>query len=317
MSELTEVLSDGRILEDFLDDLAFRKRSRPLTVQAYRRDLRKFFGFIESERKKRVIECMGEDVQEFISNCRKAEESPGTITRRLSSIRNLFGWLVRTGRIAESPVSGLKGLTRQRSLPKVLTREEMDRLITAGRSGTKINRRAGMMLELMYATGLRISEVVGLRMEHLLLDDENPAILVIDGKGGKARMSPLPDRTIASMGEYLDEVRPLILSEANSHFVFPTVSGKRVSRQGAWKDLKSLGKAAGIETALYPHLLRHTCATHLLESGCDLITVQEILSHADISTTEIYTHILKKQKRQVFYKSHPRAKAEGKGRQDG
>lgn len=317
MSKLTEVLSDGRILGDFLDDLAFRKRSRPRTVQAYRRDLRKFCKFIESERKKSVTECMREDVLEFISICRKAEESPGTITRRLSSIRNLFGWLVRTGRITESPVTGLKGFTPPRSLPKVLSRDEIDRLFEAGRSGTKVNRRAGMMLELMYATGLRISEVTGLRMEHLLLDDENPVIMVIDGKGGKASMSPLPDRTIASMGKYLDEVRPLILSEANSPFVFPTGSGKRVSRQGAWKDIKSLGRAAGIETRLHPHLLRHTCATHLLESGCDLRTVQEILSHADISTTEIYTHILKKRKRKVFYNAHPRAKAEGKGRQDG
>jgi integrase/recombinase XerD len=162
-----------------------------------------------------------------------------------------------------------------------------------------------MLLELMYATGLRISEAVELRLEHVL--PKESIIMVEKGKGGKGRIVVIPGTTKKHLDQYIDSVRPLILGEEASRWLFPTRSGKNIKRQAAWRDLKALGKRAGIETGIHPHLLRHTCATHLLENGCDLMTVQALLGHADISTTEIYTHILEERKRSVFKKAHPRS----------
>jgi integrase/recombinase XerD len=181
----------------------------------------------------------------------------------------------------------------------------MDRLLVTGRVGGKARRRAGMLLEVIYATGLRVSEALQVKLQHLMLNDG--ALLVEGGKGGKSRIVLVPPRTCERVERYLEEVRPLILSGVRSPYLFPTRSGKAQSRQGAWRDLKELGRSAGIGRPLYPHLLRHTCATHLLESGCDLRTVQILLGHADISTTEIYTHVLEERKRQVFQAAHPRA----------
>jgi integrase/recombinase XerD len=164
-----------------------------------------------------------------------------------------------------------------------------------------------MLLELVYATGLRISEALGIRLEHLILDDG--FILVEKGTGSKARQVVVAPATIERINYYLAEIRPLLLEGGYSPFLFPTRSGRPLSRQMAWKDLRDLGRAAGISPTLHPHLLRHTCATHLLEGGCDLRTVQILLGHAEISTTEIYTHVVEEHKRKVFMRAHPRSKA--------
>lgn len=223
----------------------------------------------------------------------------------MSCLRGFFGFLKDKGRVYEVPAEGIKNTKVPEVLPKVLSRDEMAKLLRAGRAGEKIERRAGMLLELMYATGLRISEAVELRLEHVLLNES--IILVEKGKGGKGRIVVIPATTKKQLQTYIDEVRPLILEGEASRWLFPTRSGQNIRRQAAWRDLKALGKKAEIKTEIHPHLLRHTCATHLLENGCDLITVQMLLGHADISTTEIYTHILEERKRSVFKKAHPRS----------
>jgi len=302
---LTGVVMDGRLAEDYLSDLAFRRRVSPKTVDSYRSDLKKFLGFLSSRQRIGVIQCERKDILAFIVTCEREGDSTSTRARRMSSLRGFFGFLKDKGRIDEVPVAGLKNAKVPDVLPKVLRRDEMEKLLRTGRSGEKIERRAGMLLELMYATGLRISEAVELRLEHVLLNEG--IILVEKGKGGKGRIAVIPGTTGKRLQEYIDEVRPLILGGQASRWLFPTRSGQNIRRQSAWRDLKALGKKAGIETEIHPHLLRHTCATHLLENGCDLMTVQALLGHADISTTEIYTHILEERKRSVFKKAHPRS----------
>jgi integrase/recombinase XerD len=303
---LSEALSDGRLAEEFLSDIAYRRRMSPNTVEAYRSDLRKFLAYLSEERSTSATKCDRKDVLSYLVACEREGDTARTRARRKSSLSGFFAFLKQKGRIDEIPLAGLKSVKLPEVLPKVLSREEMEALLEAGRKGGKIQRRAGMLLELMYATGVRISEAVGLRLEHLLLDEG--VILVEQGKGGKGRMVLIPNITKEHLREYLSEVRLLILGGDSSGWVFPTTSGAALGRQSAWRNLRELGKEAGIETELHPHLLRHTCATHLLENGCDLITVQALLGHADISTTEIYTHILEERKRSVFARAHPRAR---------
>jgi len=301
---LTDVVSDGRLADEYLNDLRYRRRVSPNTVESYRSDLKRFLNFLSSDRGVSAIRCGREDVLSFIVRCEQDGDGPRTRARRMSCLRGFFDFLKDKGRIDSMPIEGLKNVKVPRALPKVLSGEEMQRLLWAGRTGSRTQRRTGMLLELMYATGLRISEAVKLRLEHLLLEDA--VILVEKGKGSKGRMAVIPDVTKEHVEEYIDEIRPLILGGAQSRWVFPSRTGRALTRQAAWRDLKTLGREAGIGTEINPHLLRHTCATHLLENGCDLMTVQMLLGHADISTTEIYTHVLEERKRTVFKKTHPR-----------
>jgi integrase/recombinase XerD len=306
ISSLDTRLSDGHLIGDYLDDLAYRRRAGSATVDAYKDDLEAFAKFMYEKKRGWLIKSSREDIVEFLAECKNENESPRTRARRLSTLRGFFSWLKQSGRIEESPVSGLKGAKPGVSLPEVFTNDEMEVLLNTGRSGGKGQRRAGMLLELLYAAGLRISEALNLKIEHVIF--EQGTILVEQGKGSKGRVAMIPKGTIDRLKEYLTSVRPLIMPDGYSPYIFTTRSGKALSRQMAWKDLKELGRIAGIKSELHPHVLRHTCATHLLENGCDLRTVQLLLGHSDISTTEIYTHVIEERKRKVFYKSHPRAK---------
>jgi integrase/recombinase XerD len=304
--DLHETLSDGRLVQDFLDDLAYRCRASHKTVQAYRSDLRVFSDFVHENRSITVTGCARDDIVAFLVDCRQSGDGARTRSRRLSCLRSFFSYLKHEGRVDDSPVIGLRGASIPAILPKVLSKQDIQALLDISRSGDKVQRRVGMLLELIYATGLRVSEAINLRMEHVLLKDG--LVLVQSGKGSKGRAVVLPRSVAEHLEEFIAGPRAMILASANSAYLFPTRSGKPLSRQMAWKGLKELGKAAGIGTELYPHLLRHTCATHLLENGCDLRTVQILLGHADLSTTEIYTHVLEERKRKVFLKAHPRAR---------
>ncbi len=306
METLTQVIADGRLVEEFLSDLAYRRRAASLTVDSYRQDLKRFTGFLAEQRRTSVLHCRREDILAFLVECRGKGESARTRSRRLSCLRGFFSFLKSRGRITEAPTSGLRGSRIPEVLPHVLSREEIERLLRAGRSGSKVQRRNGMILELMYATGMRVSEAVKLKTEHILLDED--AIIVESGKGRKGRIVLIPPATRRHLEEYTRRVRPLITQVGHSRWVFPTRSDRAVDRQSVWKGFRELGRQAGIASEIHPHLLRHTCATHLLENGCDLMTVQALLGHADISTTQIYTHILEDRKRRVFNAAHPRAK---------
>ncbi len=307
-SKLDSAISDGRLVNDFLQDCEYRKRSSRNTVDAYQADLKKFTEFIAVDRDKSILKCQRVDILAFMVKIELDGEKAGTRSRRLSCLRRFFGYLKEKGRLDELPTAGLKSLKIPKLLPRVLTRDEMWKLLDEGQRGDKFKHRTGMMLEVMYATGMRVSETVNLRLEHVLLDEG--VILIEKGKGSKGRMVIIPDKTVGNLREYLDEIRPLILESVYSPWVFTSKKGNPLNREYVWTLLRKLGEDAGIETPLKPHLLRHTCATHLLENGCDLLTVQNLLGHANISTTEIYTHILEERKRKVFNVAHPRARLE-------
>ncbi len=303
---LNEAIADGRLVDEYLNELAYRRRSSPRTVESYKSDLNLFLCFLSAGRGKGVLKCKRDDVLAFIVACSESGEVARTRARRLSTIKGFYSFLKRRGRIDETPTAGLKGAKIPDVLPEVLSSEDMEVLLEAGRTGTKTQRRVGMIIELMYATGLRVSEAVGLRLEHIVFKEN--IILVESGKGGKDRVVILPEITSRRLREYIDEVRPLILGGGYSSWVFPTRTGRSIDRQTAWRDMKAIAREAGLKVDLHPHLLRHTCATHLIENGCDLLTVQALLGHSDISTTEIYTHILEDRKRKVFNAAHPRAR---------
>ncbi len=300
-----EAIADGRLLEEFFDDLTYRKRVSPRTVESYKLDLKRFTAFLAEECRTGVTRCTRDDILAFLVDCESRGNSPRTRSRRLSTLKSFFTFLKRRGRIDKIPTSGLKGARIPGALPEILTGEEMEKLLSEGRSGDKYRRRTGIIVELMYSTGLRVSETIKLKMEHLLAEEN--IIRIESGKGGKGRLVIVPDVTLGHLEEYIEDVHSLILEGGYSSWLFPSRSGKAISRQAVWRNIKLLGKEAGIGTNLHPHVLRHTCATHLIENGCDLVTVQLLLGHADISTTEIYTHIVEGRKRKVFRTAHPRA----------
>jgi integrase/recombinase XerD len=305
-SNLVAAISDGRLVEDFLQDCEYRKRSSKNTVESYRSDLKKFIEFIAVENKTSLTRCSREDIVAFFRSLELDGETCRTRSRRLSCLRRFFGFLKEKGRISELPTTGLRNPKIPKNLPKTLSSLEIKKLLDEGRKGDKLQRRTGIMLEVMYATGMRVSEMVGLRLEHLLLDEG--VILIEKGKGSKGRTVLVPAITVKHLVEYLDEIRPLILEGGYSPWVFVSKAGNAINREYVWTLFKNLAKDAGIVKPMMPHLLRHTCATHLLENGCDLLTVQNLLGHSHISTTEIYTHVLEERKRKVFNVAHPRAR---------
>ena len=303
---LTSAISDGRLIDDFLQDCAYRKRLSENTVKAYKSDLGKFMEFMAVERKKPLTRCFRDDIIAFMVRLELDGETGRSRSRRLSCLRRFFAYIREKGRIDELPTTGLRNPKIPKKLPVTLSRQDMKKLLDEGRKGDKYRRRTGIMLEVMYATGMRVSEMASLRQEHLLLDDG--VILIEKGKGSKGRTVLVPEITVRHLMEYLDEIRPLILEVGHSSYVFVSKSGNPINREYVWTLFRDLAQDAGIEKHMTPHLLRHTCATHLLENGCDLLTVQNLLGHSDISTTEIYTHVLEERKRKVFNVAHPRAR---------
>jgi integrase/recombinase XerD len=271
------------------------------SLESYRRDLERFQAFL-ADKGGRFTD--GEVVRRYLDSLYAAGLSGRTIGRHLTTLRNLFAFLLRDGRIGQDPV-GLIPLPRQwKNLPKRLSLEEVDRLVHAAEPSTAIGMRDRAMLELLYAGGPRVSELCRIEMRDLNLD---LAVLKLSGKGNRQRLVPVGREAVAAVRAYLDEGRSRILKGRASRYLFVTARGGPITRQGFWKLLRQYGKKAAIGAALTPHLLRHTFATHLLEGGADLRSVQTMLGHADIGTTQIYTHVLRTRLRQTVDKHHPRA----------
>jgi integrase/recombinase XerD len=222
----------------------------------------------------------------------------------LSALRGYFGWLVSEEIISRDPTSDL-GLPRTpRRLPRYLTFEEVERLLAAPDRGTPLGARDAAMIELLYATGLRVSELMGLRLDDLRLE---AGYLTCTGKGSKERVVPIGGAASARLRDYIGGSRPLLAHGRSTTVLFLNARGGSLTRQGFWKLLASRGRQAGIRSALYPHMLRHSFATHLLEHGADLRSVQMMLGHADITTTQIYTHVNRERLRKLYKDFHPRA----------
>lgn len=301
-------VSEEKMEEHVLDYLHFLTIERGLaqnTRKSYQRDLEKYLAFLK---KKGIKEWQAVDrfvVVQFLQELQEEKKSPATITRMVTSLRRFHQFLRQERFTDHDPMQHIDSPKKVQKLPDTLSLQEVEQLIETPDTKEILGIRDRAILEVMYATGLRVSELIGLKLNDLHL---SMGLLQTLGKGDKERIVPLGDLAIQWIECYLEESRPLLTSKRPEEtHLFVNNHGKGLSRQGIWKNLKALVRKAGIHKNVTPHTLRHSFATHLLENGADLRTVQELLGHADISTTQIYTHITKKRMTEVYKQHFPRA----------
>lgn len=270
---------------------------------AYGRDLARLVAFAEGRRRD-VLRLGQSDLAEFIGTLRTEGLAPRSVARAVHAVRGLYRFGVREGRIADDPMENLRAPRAFKALPRFLTAAQVEALLAAADTSTPLGLRDRAILEVLYATGLRVSELIGLRLAEV---DLEVGLVRCLGKGRKERLVPLGRIAREWVGRYIDEVRGLLARESPSPFLFLNHRGGRLSRMGLWGIVRRHGVAAGVERSLSPHVLRHSFATHLLERGADLRAVQAMLGHADISTTQIYTHVTRERLRRVYDQFHPRA----------
>lgn len=291
-------------LEDFLHYLTVERGLSENTVQSYKRDLSQYQTFmVETEGLRDLDGIARTHIMKFLYALNDKGRSPATIARLLSSIRLYHQFLVREKVTSQDPSLHIETPKKDRKLPKVLSSEEVDTLLSiSGESALDYRNKA--MLEILYATGLRVTELVTLKLNDLHL---TMGFVRCIGKGSKERIIPLGDLAKEAVEQYLEHGRGQLVKHKGTEELFVNHHGNSLSRQGFWKILKAVAREAGIQKELTPHTLRHSFATHLLENGADLRAVQEMLGHADISTTQIYTHVTKTRLKDVYRSYHPRA----------
>jgi len=289
------------LADQFIHHLRVEKGLAKNTIESYSRDLLRYFAFLEKScllpLKASQIEIM-----EYVSSL-AGSLSIRSIARNLSSLKVFYRFLMSDGKIQTNPARLISNPKLPRRLPGVLSGEEVERLLAAPDVQTSRGMRDRAMLELLYASGLRVSELVGLRVAGINL--EAGWVRTI-GKGSKERMVPMGSKAQQSLKEYLAYSRPSLLKKRSSSYLFVTSRAKPMSRQAFWKIIKRCGGRAGISKEISPHALRHSFASHLLEHGADLRSVQIMLGHSDISTTQIYTHVTRERLKQIHEKYHPR-----------
>lgn len=284
--------------ESFLTFCRLEKGLAVNTLLAYGRDLRHFTDFCSS-----FSEVNAAIVQQYLDSLYKAGLTARSVARKLTTIRTFFDFLLREGRIDSDPVRLLSSPRQWKTLPKFLSIGQVDALLLAPDAASPRGLRDRAMLQFLYATGVRVSELCAVELVAVNLD---MGVVRVLGKGSKERMVPLGAAAVSAVRDYLAGSRPALLKGRSSRYLFVTAMGGRMTRQGFWKLLKAYGKAVGIWHNLSPHGLRHSFATHLLERGADLRSLQVMLGHADITTTQIYTHVLRERLRDVVTEFHPR-----------
>jgi integrase/recombinase XerD len=290
-------------LEAFRDHLSLEAGNSANTVEAYLRDLRRFGEFAVARGVRDPAAISRAHLRDFIFLLKDLGLSPASIRRAVSSLRTYFAFLIGEGKVADDPSDRLESPKRWRTLPEVLTVAEMERLLAAPALDEPLAWRDRALLELGYGAGLRVSELCGLGVTDLLLPD---SLVRVFGKGSKERLVPLGRSVIGAVSVYLHQLRPELDRGASQGRVLLNARGEPLSRMGAWKVVKKAAERAGIGKRVTPHTLRHSFATHLLEGGADLRAVQEMLGHADLSTTQIYTHVDRDYLRSVHKQFHPR-----------
>lgn len=280
------------------------KQASNNTVSSYLRDIRQFSQWLQKEEGLDVLEATQVNISAYLRYLQDQGKSGATASRMLASLKNFYAYVVSTGFLEESPVSGEIHVDRgEKKLPQILTGKEVERLL-AQPSGTDAKGlRDKAMLEVMYATGIRVTELINLNIE-----DVNLELGIIKCHSAKkSRAIPLYPAALRALGVYLREVRVVMVADPQEKALFVNVSGGRMSRQGFWKILKHYQEKAGIEKEITPHTLRHSFAVHLLENGADLGSLQELMGHSDISSTQMYTHMVNQKIKSVYEKCHPKA----------
>jgi integrase/recombinase XerD len=293
-------------INGFLTHVRVEKGLSNNTVSAYRRDLVKFDAFAK-KRKLTLESIRRDDLVDFLASLFHQKLESRTVARHLVTLRNFFRFAQVQDLIAEDPSLNLESPKIRRSLPGYLRLEEVEKLLLQPDEKTAIGLRDRAMLEVLYSSGLRVSELIGLRVMDL---DRTVGCVRCIGKGDKERIVPIGKKATSLVEKYLREARPKLLGKgslANTPALFLNRRGGAFSRVGVWKILSAYGRKAGLRVALTPHMLRHSFATHLLERGADLRSVQLMLGHSDISTTQIYTHVVEERLKQIYKAHHPRA----------
>ncbi|MGE6258905.1 site-specific tyrosine recombinase XerD [Heyndrickxia sporothermodurans] len=293
-------------LKDFIHFMVVEKGLSKNTIVSYERDLKSYIKYMEKvEQTESLNDITRVHIVQFLNHLRKQGKSAKTLARHVASIRSFHQFLLREKASESDPTVHLETPQTERNLPKVLNLSEVEALLDAPSENSPLSLRDKAMLELLYATGIRVSELINLNLEDLHL---TMGFVRCIGKGNKERIIPIGKTATNVLEMYLKDGRSKLISKQNqTQSLFLNHHGNRLTRQGFWKILKGLAKKANIEKELTPHTLRHSFATHLLENGADLRAVQEMLGHADISTTQIYTHVSKTRLKDVYSKHHPRA----------
>jgi len=292
------------LLDSYLDYLTIEKGLSDNTISAYYRDLSAYFVFLKKQPGiASVADISRSDLLAYLTGLRHQGLAPRSRARVLSTLRSFHRFLVREKHVSHDPSALIESPKILRALPKLLSAQEVEQLLAAPQGDGKIALRDRAMLEVLYATGIRVSELIDLRSADLKLDI---GCLTVFGKGSKQRLVPLGEVALEILQEYLQNGRPKLLKQGPIEAVFPNSRGGHMSRQGFWKILRNHALAAGINRPVHPHMLRHSFATHLLENGADLRAVQSMLGHADISTTQIYTHVLQERLKYIHQQYHPR-----------
>jgi len=311
--------ANARVLSGFLDYLRIEKGLAPLSISAYTTDINQFAGFLEKLRRN-LLTARRSDVREFLQQLFSNQVDGRSVGRKLSALRHLYRYLLLDKKIEHDPTLNIESPRQWKVLPKSLARDEIESTLAAptapgrSRSSTEASRALALrdraMLEVFYAGALRVSEIISANLGDLKLE---AGYMLVRGKGDKERVVPLGKSAQDVLREYLEKARPLlaqksgIIAQTRSPLLFLSRGSRKLTRQRVWQMVRAASAASGRHAS--PHMLRHSCATHMVENGADLRTVQTILGHADISTTQVYTHLALDRLRSVYQKHHPRAKA--------
>jgi integrase/recombinase XerD len=296
------------MLLDFLSYLEFERGLSRNTLEAYRGDLLQYGRFLD-ERELSALDAGPGDVADFLEALARGTDerppaSPATIHRKSACLRSFYRHLRRDGLLETDPTAVLSSPRRARKLPHVLSRGEVERLLSQPRGTEPAALRDRALLEVMYACGLRASEATGLELGDVDLEEH---VLLARGKGSKERFVPIGQAALGALRIYLERGRPALVKQLPETHLFVNFRGGRLTRQGLYKIVRRHAASAGLADRMSPHTLRHTFATHLLAGGCDLRAVQEMLGHADVATTQLYTHLSSERLKDVYFRAHPRA----------
>lgn len=290
------------LLSAYENYLKTEQKASANTVSSYLRDVHQFAQAME-EKEIPLVQVLPQDVDEYAHLLTRRGKSPATVTRSVASIKSFYNYMIFLGRIDRNPAKGVVPAKVERKLPQVLSGKEVELFLEQPKCTDLKGYRDRAMLELLYATGIRVSELIALDVDDLNL----PGGVLKCYSKGKERVIPLYPAAIRALSEYVHSIRPQLVESLDETALFVNMSGERMSRQGFWKLIKYYQEKAGIQKDITPHTLRHSFAAHLLENGADLRSIQEMLGHADISSTQIYSRLLNQKIKDVYLKAHPRA----------
>ena len=288
---------------EYASYLRLERCSSDNTITSYVRDVTQFCRYLEEVEETELLQCAQEHIERYIAYMTGRGKSAASVARSVASLKSFYSYLLSQGVVRSNPAKHTAAVRTERKLPQILSGKEVDLFLEQPQCVDPKGYRDHAMLELLYATGIRVSELIGLDVEDVNL----PAGLIRCVSRGKERIIPLYAAAVKALTDYVRDIRPQLVLTPREPALFVNMSGERMSRQGFWKIVKYYQEKAQIDKDITPHTLRHSFAAHLLENGADLRSIQEMLGHADISSTQIYSHMVKQKLQDVYHKAHPRA----------